>query len=70
LIYITHKKKESRAMKNYNEEEVLTALFRKGCRVNKHNNRLLEVPKNSLGNKMLGKLDFLINYRGWYFVHV
>jgi len=49
---------------NYDEKEVLNSLMRKGVVVK---NKILEAKRNSLGNKSLGRVDFLKNYKGYLF---
>jgi hypothetical protein len=50
----------------YDEATVLSALNAKGVTFNgKPYMKDLIVPQNSLGNKSLGKLSFLCNFRGY-----
>ena len=52
----------------YNEPNVLADLNAKGVTFNgKPYMKDLIVPQNSLGNKSLGKLSFLCNFRGYIF---
>lgn len=52
----------------YNEAEVLGDLKKRGVEFDgKDYMKNLIVPQGSLGNKSLGKLSFLCNFRGYYF---
>lgn len=52
----------------YNEQEVLSDLMQKGVSFEgKAYMKNLTVPQGSLGNKSLGKLSFLVNFRGYIY---
>lgn len=55
-------------MKNYNEQEVVDFLNRKGDVSIRGNNVLVlrgTGAKNDIGNKSKGKIDFLVNHLGY-----
>jgi hypothetical protein len=52
----------------YNEQGALNDLMQKGVTFNgKNYMKDLLVPQGSLGNKSLGKLSFLVNFRGYIY---
>lgn len=60
-------------MKHYDEASVLRALAKKGIRVDKsgfRNTLMLPVDKNNIGIGTLGKIDYLVNYKGYGAVKV
>ena len=64
---IIYKKNGVKKMKNYFEINVLSDLLKKGCLLDLKIQKRLIIKRGILGIKSLGKLDFLVNYCGYYY---